>query len=239
MREGLEGITYSYLEVLMENYNQTALLINACDKALTYCHSKSSKLVLDTIGNIPSELRLSTDISSVYTKEKLVSQYSDDLLTKLARDYLITTVVTLDGLMEDIYEQILLLQEKEKTEEQIKKMIGWRDNQLPYDIIERLPNLKTHVNPKGHKLEEFFYTYEHIRQIRHAIIHCQGNLQQRHLRKMNSLEEKMNVKQRASVKQFYRGESVIVNHSTTFLLRHWCLTFMSFLHVALLESVDE
>ncbi|MEG0388850.1 MAG: hypothetical protein RR582_11015 [Niameybacter sp.] len=118
-------------------------------------------------------------------------------------------------------------------------MIGWRDNQLPYDIIERLPFLKTYVNPKGHSLEEFFYTYEHLRQIRHAIIHCQGSLQQRHLKKMYSLEEKMNDKQRESMKQFYQGETVNVNHSTTFLLRHWCLNFISFLTGTLLEAVDK
>lgn len=239
MRVKLEKIAYSYIEVLIENYNQTALLINACDKALTYYHSKSSKLALDTTKNIPNELKLSTDITSIYNKKDLITQYNKELMTKLAKDYLITTVVTLDGLMEDIYEQILIFQETDKTEEQIKRMIGWRENQLPYDIIERIPNLKIYVNAKGHKLEEFFYTYEHLRQIRHAIIHCQGKLQQRHLRKMTNLEEKMNIKQRESMKQFYQGERVNVNHSTTFLLRHWCLTFMSFLTGALLESIDK
>jgi hypothetical protein len=238
LKEKVNDIIYDYFYEIMNNYNQTALLLNSCEKAATYYHSKSSRLVLDTTHNIPLEFRLESDIGTVFTKKELIEQYEKKLLLKIVKDYLIATVATLDGLMEDLYEEILRDQEKDKTDEQIKKMVKWGENQLPYDLITRVPKLQTHTNPKGFKLEDFLLTYEYLRQIRHAVIHCKGNLQRRHLNKMNSLEEKMNEKQKMSVKQFHDGQTVKLNPLTTYILRHWCLTFISFLAVAMRESLS-
>ncbi|MDE5414185.1 hypothetical protein [Alkalihalobacterium chitinilyticum] len=238
LKERVSNILHEYFEVLMDNYNQTALLLNACDKSATYYHAKSSKLALDTTANIPGDFRLTTDVSTIFTKKQLIEQYERKLSVKLAKDYLITTVATLDGLMEDIYEEVLIEQEVDKTEDQIKKMVRWGENSIPSDIMNRIPLLKEHTNPKGYKLEDFLYTYEHLRQIRHATVHTKGQLRQRHLRKMNSLEEKMNEKQLGSVKQFYSGGQVVLSPLTTFVLRHWCLNYISFLSVAINESIE-
>jgi len=238
LQSKIENILYTYFEAMMENYNQTALLLHACEKTATYFHSKSSKLRLDTTANIPQDFKMTTDISTVFTKKDLLNQYEKKLALKLAKDYLITTVATLDGLMEDIYEEILKEQETEKTEEQIKKMVRWGENSLPSDLMNRLPTSNTHTNLKGHKLEEFLWTYEHLRQIRHATIHAKGQLGQRHLNKISSLEERMDEKQLGSVRQFYMENQVVLSPLTTFVLRHWCLTYISFLTIAMKESIN-
>ncbi len=141
--------------------------------------------------------------------------------------------------MEDLYELVITHQESDKTEEQIKRIIRWGDTGIPGDLINRLPLLETHANPKGFKLEDFLNTYEHLRQIRHATVHTKGQLRKRHLSKMQTLEEKMNEKQRESVQQFYDGDKVVLSPLTTFVLRHWCLTFISFLTVAIREATEE
>ncbi|WP_404356854.1 hypothetical protein LG291_24835 [Cytobacillus firmus] len=227
-----------YFSEIMENYNQTALLLNSCKKAATYYHSKSSKTAIDTTSDLPSDFKLNTDISTIFIKKELINQYENKLSVKLAKDYLITTVATLDGLMEDLYEVILIEQEPDKSEDEIKGMISWRDPGLLFDLQNRLPTLKTHTNPKGYKLEDFLHTYEHLRQIRHALIHSKGRLNKRHIKKMLSLEDKMNEKQRESVQQLYKDKQVVLSPQITFLLRHWCLTYFGFLTVALKESIE-
>ncbi|WLR55566.1 hypothetical protein LC048_00660 [Mesobacillus subterraneus] len=234
-----KDILYNCYEEIIDNYNQTALLLNSCERAAIYYHSRSSRVTINTIGNIPAEFRLDTDISSTFSKKDLIEQYEKRLAIKLAKDYLVTTITTLDGLMEDLYELVLTHQELDKTEEQIKRMIRWGDTGIPGDLITRLPALETHSNSLGFKLEDFLNTYEHLRQIRHAIVHTKGLLRRRHLTKMQTLEAKMNDKQRGSVKQFYDGDKVVLSPLTTLVLRHWCLTFISFLTVAFTEATEE
>ncbi|NLP52037.1 hypothetical protein [Bacillus sp. RO1] len=225
-------------EEIMDNYNQTALLLNSCDKAASYYHSKTSRITIDTTANIPTDLKLQTDIGTIFAKKQLIEQYEHKLGLKLAKDYLVATIATLDGLMEDLYELSIAHQEPEKTEEQIKRMIRWGDKGIPVDLIVRLPFLKEHKNPKGFKFEDFLNTYEHLRQIRHATVHTKGQLRKRHLSKIHSLEEKMEAKQRDSVQQFYREDKVVLSPLTTFVLRHWCLTFISFITIAIEEATD-
>ncbi|WP_281202204.1 hypothetical protein [Cytobacillus kochii] len=239
LHDEAKNILYNGFEEIMDNYNQTALLLNSCEKAVTYYHSKTSRVAVDTTANIPSEFKLESDIGTVFAKKQLIEQYERRLALKLAKDYLVTTIATLDGLMEELYELVLTHQEPDKTEEQIKRMIRWGETGVPGDLINRLPLLETHSNPKGFMLEDFFNTYEHLRQIRHATVHTKGQLRKRHLSKMQSLEEKMNEKQRESVQQFYAEDKVVLSSLTTFVLRHWCLTFISFLTVAIREATEE
>lgn len=236
-KKKVQSILISYSTEIVENYNQTALMINSCEKAATYYHSRSSKLQLDTTTNIPGEFKFKFDLgisygSTVYKKKDLIEQYEKKLHFKLVKDYLVTTVTTFDSMMEDLYEQVLIEQEKDKTEEQIKKLLRWGDIYLPSDLITRLPILQSHANLKGYKLEDFLYTYEYLRQIRHATVHSKGKLQQRHLNKMMSLEDKMNEKQKISVNQLHNGEDVLFTGYTIYMLRHWCLTFINFVIVA-------
>jgi len=233
-----ERILFNGFEEIMDNYNQTALLLNSCEKAATYYHSKTSKVAVDTTANIPVEFKLESDIGTVFAKKKLIEQYERKLALKLAKDYLVTTIATLDGLMEDLYELVIIDQEPDKTEEQIKRMIRWGENGIPRDLINRLPLLEIHINPKGFKFEDFLNTYEHLRQIRHATVHTKGQLRKRHLSKMQTLEEKMNEKQRQSVRQFYDEDKVVLSSLTTFVLRHWCLTLISFITVAISEATE-
>lgn len=232
-------IMFNGFEEIMDNYNQTALLLNSCEKAATYYHSKTSRIAVDTTENIPAEFKLESDIGAVFPKIQLLEQYESKLALKLAKDYLITTIATLDGLMEDLYELVLTHQEPDKTEEQIKKMVRWGEDGIPGDLINRLPLLETHANPKGFKLQDFLNTYEHLRQVRHATVHTKGQLKKRHLAKMQTLEGKMIEKQRESVQQFYARDKVILSPLTTFVLRHWCLTFISFLTVVISEATGE
>ncbi|MBH9968156.1 hypothetical protein [[Bacillus] enclensis] len=224
---------------IMENYNQTALLLNSCEKAANYYHSKRSSVAVSTTRNIPVDFQLASDIGTIFAKKQLIDQYERKLALKLAKDYLVTTIATLDGLMEELYELVITHQEPDKTEEQIKRLVRWGEQGIPGDLIKRLPLLETHANPKGFKLEDFLNTYEYLRQIRHATVHTKGQLKKRHLSKMQTLEGKMNEKQFKSVKQFYDGEKVILSTLTTFVLRHWCLNFISFLTVAIREATEE
>ncbi len=239
LQDGAKDILYNCFEEIMDNYNQTALLLNSCERAAVYYHSRTSRVTINTIGNIPAEFRLDTDISRNFSKKELIEQYEKKLALKLAKDYLVTTAATLDGLMEDLYELVLTHQESDKSEEQIKRMIRWGDPGIPGDLITRLPVLETHTNRLGYKLEDFLNTYEHLRQIRHATVHTKGLLRSRHLSKMETLEAKMNDKQRESVKQFYVDDIVVLSPLTTLVLRHWCLTFISFLTVAITEAIEE
>lgn len=231
-------LTNGFMDI-MENYNQTALLLNSCEKAAIYYHSKKSSLTLSTTRNIPADFQLDSDIGTVFAKKQLIEQYERKLALKLAKDYLVTTIATLDGLMEELYELVITHQETDKTEEQIKRLIRWGEQGVPGDLIKRLPLLETHENSKGFKLEDFLNTYEHLRQIRHATVHTKGQLRRRHLSKMQTLEEKMNEKQSKSVKQFYDGDKVVLSPLTTYVLRHWCLNFISFLTVAISEATEE
>jgi hypothetical protein len=235
----IDDLLYEAYFNITKDYDKTALLLNACEICYDFYSIREENIGLLTAGNIPPEYRLPLEMLTPYDKKKLMEQYAKELPIKIVKDYLITTISTLDGLIEDIYEVVLMNQERDKTEEQIKKMVRWGEGFLPNDLLDRLPKLKEHKNPKGYTLRNFFDVYEILRQLRHALIHTKGELKRKHLRKIAQLEENIPESARISNTEIIKDNKVNLMPATAYILRFWVYNFVSFLIVAMREALED
>lgn len=235
MKDSILDKIFQVSEDIIDTYDHYALLTNACDIARKrYNRAPDSTRVL-TNGNIPQEFRLPMEINKDLGKHRLVRLYENDILKKISSDYFVTTISIIDGLLEDIYE-IILNHESNLDEKQIKAKVQFREGALPYVFLDIIPNIRGRKNSKGYELEDYFHAYEVLRQIRHAIVHSRGVLQERHLKRINTIEERINNEQlKLSTSGIIRDGKVDLDMYTMYVLRHWAHTFVAFL----LVDIDE
>jgi hypothetical protein len=228
MKEEILTKIYETNEKNIDNYDHYALLLNACDIAHKRYERAPYGIKISTIGNIPSEFLQGIEINKDLNKFKLMELYQSDIIKGVARDYVVTTISILDGLFEDIYE--IILSNEGLNEVEIYKKVQFGEGALPFVLFNKIPSLEGRKNARGFELKDTFYTYEVLRQIRHALIHSKGNLQPRHLRKINSVEENIPDNQRITKSGIIKnGNEVNTDISTIYQIRHWVLTFLSFL----------
>lgn len=237
MKDEILDKIYHVSNVIIDSYDHYALLTNACDIAKKRYKSASNDIRVLTNGNIPNEFRLPLEVNKDLGKYKLIHLYENDILDKISSDYWVTTISVLDGLLEDIYE-ILLIHEG-LSEEQIKKKVNFRDGALPYVLLDKIPNIRGRKNAKGYELEDFFHVYECLRQIRHAIVHCKGVLQDNHWKKINTIENRIkNNELKLSNSGLIKDGKVNLSVQNMYVLRYWANTFVAFLLVDIDETLE-
>lgn len=230
----LHSILSDCLGKLMDDYSVTALQLNACEVSLNRYSEAHESIRLNTIGKIPKEFQLDTDLAMQYDKEGLIQQYKFNLPRKIASDYLVRTVSIIDALFEDIYELLLNTYKSELDEKKLQNMIrsAWANNNLRnfmlYDFGLKKPE------EKKLPIEMTFDRYEEYREIRHAVMHNKGKLSKKHRDKLKELKER--------VPQEYRrykvtmldtdmitGNEVTLNYISILNLRKWAYTLLLYL----------
>lgn len=228
-----ERMTKAFIEILCV-YNDTALLINSCHVAKNrYEGITDPDFRLSTTLGIPPEYQLPEfEIDFLFEKKELIEQYRKQLIKVLCKNYLVTIVSVFDAALEDIYEMLLPLQNRNLTEKDVSKLVraAWANNQkgknnLRSFFIDTL-ELKS---PKGNEstLDMVFDRYEEIREIRHAVVHNSGVLSQKNKNKLKELSERLpcELRERSLVSLtdvgFIHNDKVELDIADLCLLRAW------------------
>lgn len=230
----LNSILSEYLEKLMEDYTVTALQLNACDVALNRYKTAPDAIGLNTIGKIPPEFQLESDLGMQYDKQGLIQQYQYNLPRKIASDYLVRTVAIIDAMLEDTYELLLKEYQPEVDEKKRQNLIrsAWANENLRSYILNEFGLKK----PSDKKLpvEMSFDRYEEFREVRHAIMHNKGKLSKKHKDKLNDLKDRVpqdlkNLKPSMLESDMISGNDVTLNYVSILNLRKWAYTFTLYL----------
>jgi hypothetical protein len=176
---------------IIGNYTDYALLINACDVASKRYKNITGTSGLSTTQNIPQHLRLDGfEMDLQYTNEELVEKYRTDILNRVCENYLIRSISVVDGILEDLYEIVLKIEDN-LDDNEIEKCVSnaWRNDNLKNYLIN--PNGLNLKEPNGMKMtfEETFIRYLELRIIRHAIIHSNGILTEKDYKRLKEYEE--------------------------------------------------
>lgn len=175
---------------------------------------------LSTTGRIPPEFLHNIEINKDLNKFKLVELYDKDIILGIARDYIITTISILDGLFEDIYE--IILEHEGYPQEDVFRKLVFGDGALPFVLVTKIPDLRGRKNQNGFELQDYFYTYEVLRQIRHAIIHNKGVLSNRHKSRISKAEESIPREAWISNSSLIKmGDKIQPNIEAIILIRKW------------------
>ncbi|NER84001.1 MAG: hypothetical protein F6K42_31555 [Leptolyngbya sp. SIO1D8] len=243
-------MTQAFAEVLGV-YNDTALLINSSHVAKDkYEGISDPNFRLSITQGIPPQYQLpDLEIEFMFNSDELVEQYGKRLIEVLCKNYLVTIVSVFDAALEDIYEMLLTLQNKQLTNERINRLVrsAWASNQngrsnLRSFFIDELC-LKS---PEGNDstLDMVFDRYEEIREIRHAVVHNGGLLSQKNKSRLKELSERLppELRQRAlisldNVGFIYDGK-VELDIADLCILRAWFYKIVSYFS-KVLESVED
>ncbi len=116
----VDRMTKAFIEIL-NTYNNTALLINACHIAKNrYEAITDLNFRLSTTLGIPPEYQLpELEIDFCFKKEELMEQYGRQQIEVLCQNYLVTIVSVFDASLEDIYEMLLQIQDSTLTEKEV------------------------------------------------------------------------------------------------------------------------
>lgn len=223
----------------LQLYSDIAILFNACDIAVKRYETKEDFVSLSTILNMPTEFWIETEVDIRFSRDELLDKYRTDLIEMLCVDYLIRAVTLLDACFEDLYEELLPLYNSEHTEKTIDKLVrnAWTNDNLRNFFVNDL-QLKT---PTG-KISSFSMIldrYEELREIRHAVVHNNGILSEKHLRKLTRISENLpeSIRESSSFARAYFIDSgkVKLDIFVVYLLRKWLSEMTSFL-VSIFEA---
>ncbi|MCB2291698.1 hypothetical protein LGK97_18455 [Clostridium sp. CS001] len=216
-------------------YNNTALLLNACDIAKKRYVDMKDNIELNTITNVPDEFKLSieTGLETTFTNDGLITEYSSNLLEEINLNYLVRTISIMDACFEDIYEALIPLQYKELEQDKIDKnkliINPWSNDKLRKFFIEEL-SLKQ-IEGKLSTADMIFDRYEELRIIRHAVIHNQGKLSKHQNKRLDELSKKLPLDKTGgsfAKQEFIKTGYVKITCYELFLLRKWLYEVISF-----------
>lgn len=224
--------TIKYWNDIVKNYNFTALLLNAVDVARKSYQQRKDDFLLSTTAKIPLEFRLPIDFDITYRKNELIRIYKSDLITKIATDYLIHTVATVDAYIEDVYSY---LKEHFTDGEKLDKS-PWRNDSFR-KLVQKIPLNK----PKGRisTIDMVLDRYEEFREFRHAILHQRGELTSNQIEKFKKFKERAekNLKEQGVEGQFVGvenvfcidGNKIIPDNILILTLRKWSYEFLFYM----------
>lgn len=184
----LTRMTDRYIDNVMTNYNLTATLLNAVDVARKSYEQRKDKFLLSTTMKIPPEFKLEPiDFERVYYKDDLIRLYKTDTIAKIATDYLIHTVAIIDAYIEDVYRYLRNSLSDILEGEKFDKERPWRNDSFRR-LVSKIPLSK----PKNRisTVEMTLDRYEEFRELRHAILHQRGELDQRQINKFKEFRER-------------------------------------------------
>jgi len=236
--EKVSDVFQQYFIKVIEDYKETALLINACFVSKDRYEQKKKILALSTIGGIPLEYRFpSVDIDRRIGREQLVSLYRNEIPMKVATNYLITTVATLDAAMEDVYE-VLLIERSGINEQEAHQRVS----QLWRFFMEYLKNDLKLKKPNGHKydVDAYLNTYTIWRNIRHALLHNRGVLSEKNRRIISEIDQMIPEENRVMGSPLIKADGTItLDLSTIYILRFWCLSFITYMQGAFNQTLTD
>lgn len=221
-------ICIKYFGEVIDDYTSTALLLNAAELAKEKYETNPNIAGLSTIANIPVELRFENDVDYTFKRKELVVKYKENIIEKIASDYLIKNVSTIDAFLEDIY-SIIIQTDSSLTDEQVAKKVraAWSNNNLR-DCL--LLDIDIKQPPKKRSTPEMsFDVYESWRELRHALIHNKGKLGQKHIRKLRNLESKLPKESQLLHSPIIDGNKITLNYISILILRQWVYSFIFYL----------
>ncbi|WP_117170483.1 hypothetical protein [Paraliobacillus sediminis] len=228
--EDIEGLIIDAEFKNLKNFNKYSLLVKANDISKEHYKTKTDDFIIDPAGNIPEQFRLPVEIvSSDLRRDRIVNMFEGELKNVVVEDYFIRTISILDILLEEIYSAILRDQGKE--ERKISEEVGFSPKKLPHVLLAEIPKFKTFTNSKGFGVVDYFYIYEIYRQYRHAIIHSNGTLNERHLKKIKNTCTTLTSHTGQEFKyedlMFIKDNKIELTLEGMAILRHWVITFSS------------
>jgi hypothetical protein len=223
----LEEKFIDYFVKVIEDYKDTALLINASCIAQERYIINEQIGALSIISGIPEEYRFSVDIDVPIGRHQLIDFYQTRIPKRIAENYLVTTISTIDALLEDIYE-ILLSLHSHLSDQEIKKKMENPWQSLPTYFRQEIQLKK----PEGSRFEPIVYldNYDIVRQLRHALVHNKGVLSDRHYNKIKKIEEK--IPEENSVLNSYlidENRTIRLDTLSICMIRFWVLSFISYM----------
>jgi hypothetical protein len=220
---------------VIEDYTRTALQINACVIAQKRYIETMEVVALSTIGGIPLEYRLSLDIDRQLGREHLIDLYGTSIPRKITESYLITTIATLDAIFEDVFEVLLIersgLNENE-VNNKIQSLFRFIFDYLRQDLRLRKPA------KSQFEVDAYIDTYQIWRYLRHSIVHNSGYLSDKNLRQIREIEQQIPIESRILNSSMINGREIVLDIFTIYSLRHWCLSFVSYMTFAFEETLN-
>lgn len=219
-------------ELLIRMYTDTALLMNACDVSARSYEARTDDFQLSTVGNIPATVRLPKEIDVVFHRDQLSPSYRGRVLKRISEDFVVRMISTMDGILEDIYEESLPLIESDLTEKKISQRVrsSWAMAANGHvELVNFLIDKAGLISPPGNTstIQMVFDRYYEIREIRHALVHTEGVLTPKHLANLSGLASRLPPESQhysLANKPFIASGSVVLTGSEVLTLRHWAYT---------------
>lgn len=237
LKSELESIIFSYEINVIEGYTDTALMINASSVSQRRYNENKDIQELSTIAGIPNLYRFPTDIDRRIGREQLVVKYGDDIPRKIAENYIVTTVSTIDAFVEDLYE-CLLLKYSMVDSDRVSKLLQspWANDRIVNYFIDDLGLGSSH---KEHQLSDFFDIYRIWRTIRHALMHTKGALTDKHVGIITEIESKHPQQPSILTSPIIDGRKVILGVDAICMMRFWALSFISHMLLSFQDTFPE
>ena len=199
---------------ILKDYTNSALLINSCHLAMERYGDKSRPVHLSTTGNIPLPLRLNMEIEEELFNDELVDRYSSETQNLIYEQYVSNSVSVIDGVFEDIYEELLKEFDPNLSEKQINDKIraAWSQNSLIEYFIQNT-GIQDSTNPQK-RIKEAFDRYKEYRIIRHALMHNKGVLSDKHIRQLDEIHDDADIDSKEKTMKnspFYESRKVLLN----------------------------
>lgn len=184
-REALAILEMGIMKIL-NNYTESALLINACCLAKDRYLTMTETTVLSTTSNIPSALRLDNEVDVQYNSNELVKKYSIDIQNRIAQNYTIISISLVDAILEDLYQYFLKLYNPQISEIDLEKKIrnSWTDDNLMTFFNEPQKTNLQKPKDKDSDFTEAFMRYSELRIVRHTLLHTNGKLTEKNYKKL-------------------------------------------------------
>lgn len=211
---------------ILKDYTNSALLINSCHLAIERYGDINKPVHLSTTRNIPQPLRLDVEIEEELLNDELVKRYSSETQNLIYEQYVSNSVSVIDGVFEDIYEELLKKFEPNLSEKQINDKIraAWAQNSLIEYFIQNT-GVQDSTNPKK-RIKEAFDRYKEYRIIRHALMHNKGVLSDKHIRQLDEIHDDADA---GSKEKTMKNSPFYVNRKVNLNINIF-LSFRKFLH---------
>lgn len=171
---------------IVHNYTENALLINSCFIASDRYRTLTKTNGLSTTASIPPDLRLDHEVDVQYTNTQLVKAYSINVQNIVFHNYIIASVSIVDATLEDLYEHLIKVYNPSITEVELEKQIrnAWTNDSLLKFITDADKVGLRKPSDKETSFNEAFLRYQELRIIRHTLLHTNGKLSDKNLKKL-------------------------------------------------------
>jgi len=232
---------------IIETFTNTALLLNACDIAAKSYESRKDTVALSTTMYIPHEFKLPLDVDVVLNRTDLMQKYRVPLLHTLCKDFLVSAISRIDACFEDIYDDIISTLEPTVAENTRLNRVrsSWRiagnGRTELFNYLTDKAGLKSPASSRS-TVDMVFDRYEELREIRHALVHTNGILSEKHLVRLATLRDRLPAtlqKSSLASASFLKTGVIQLGVSELYVIRHWMYsTIIGYFHVAFQESCE-